>query len=355
MLRRITIFAGLTLLLGVAILSAQDRPTDDTIKVETKLVSIPTIVSDRNGRYIPNLRAADFTVWQDGVKQNIDFLAATEEPISIALLIDTSQSTRPVLGDIKDSAKSFLKLLGPQDKAMIVSFDYDTHILSPLTSDQEQLVKAIKKAEVPSGKVGTTLRDAVFQTVNNTFRGLTGRKAIILLTDGKDHGSEITTRDLLYRLEETDTLIYTIFFKTGDPQRQIMAPIGGRNGDVFGRVRFPGRGGRMGGGGFPPIPRPPARDNPQRRERAEEQNLEAEAFLQKLSDLTAGRFYSTKSGKLKDRFAAIIDELRFQYRLGFYPPDDTGSKILHELKVKVSRPDAVVRSRGSYRTQSKTN
>ena len=355
MLRRITVFVGLTLVFGVVILRAQGKLTDDTIKVETKLVSVPTIVSDRDGRYIPNLTAADFTVWQDGVRQNLEFFAATEEPISVALLIDTSQSTRPVLGDIKDSAKSFLKLLGPQDKAMIVSFDYDTHILSPLTSDQVQLLKAIKKAEVPSGKVGTTLRDAVFQTVNYAFKGLTGRKAIILLTDGKDHGSEITTRDLLYRLEETDTLIYTIFFKTGDQQRQSFPPLGGgRNGGVFGGARFPGRGGRN-GGGFPPITRPTARDNPQRRERAEEQNLEAAVFLQKLSDLTAGRFYSTKNGKLKDRFAAIVDELRFQYRLGFYPPDDASSKTLHEIKVKVSRPEAVVRSRGSYRTEKKPN
>ena len=78
MLRGITLFIGLTLVFGVVILSAQGKPTDDTIKVETKLVSVPTIVSDRDGRYIPNLTAADFTVWQDGVRQNIEFFAATD-------------------------------------------------------------------------------------------------------------------------------------------------------------------------------------------------------------------------------------------------------------------------------------
>ncbi len=168
MIRQIAVFVGLTLLLGVTISSAQVKG-DDAIKIETKLVSVPTIVSDRDGRYVPNLTAADFTVFQDGAKQNIEFFAATEEPISVALLIDTSQSTRPVLGDIKDSAKAFLKLLGLRDKAVIVSFDYDTHFLSPLTSDQEQLKKAIKQADVPRGQVGTTLRDAVFQTVNNVL------------------------------------------------------------------------------------------------------------------------------------------------------------------------------------------
>ncbi len=235
MFRRVTAFVGLTVLLGSVFVSAQ-KP-DETIKVATDLVSVPTIVSDRNGRYIPNLTQTDFTILQDGAQQTIEFFAATEEPINVALLIDTSQSTRPVLGDIKDSAKSFIKLLSPKDKAMIVSFDYDTHILCNLTSDQEQLKKAIKQAEIPDYMFGTTLRDAVYQTVNNTFKGLTGRKAIILLTDGKDAGSIIASRELLYRLEESDTLIYTVFFKTDE--RQQMRQFN----------RFP-RGGRRGGGIF---------------------------------------------------------------------------------------------------------
>ena len=348
MFRRIVAFIGLAMLLGVAPGRAQEKPVNETIKVETNLVSIPTIVSDRDGRYIPNLTADDFTVLQDGSPQNIEFFAATEEPISVALLIDTSQSTRSVLGDIKDSAKSFIKLLGPADKAMIVSFDYDTHILCPLTGDQERLRNAIKKAEIPWGLFGTTLRDAVFQTVNNAFKGITGRKAIILLTDGKDVGSRITSGQLLYRLEESDTLIYTVFFKTDERAGQIFGPMargGGRNGGVFG-----GRGGR--GGQFPP---PNGRGNPRRRERVEEANKEAEKFLQRLSDLTAGRQYSSRDGKLKKTFAMIVDELRYQYRLGFYPAEDASAKPLHELKVKVSRPNVVVRARASYRRQKTSN
>ena len=341
MMRRIAAFVGLALLLGAGILRAQEKPADEPIKVETKLVSIPTIVSDRDGRYIPNLRAADFTVLQDGVPQKIEFFAATEEPITVALLIDTSQSTRPVLGDIKDSAKSFIKLLGPRDRAMIVSFDFDTHILSPLTNDQEVLKKAIKSAEIPKQEPGTTLRDAVFQTVHESFGGLTGRKAIILLTDGKDFGSRIRIPELLGKLEESDTLIYTIYFKTDEGRRRVFD----RFPDGGGR-RFPG-----GGGQFPPASRPNGR-NESRRERVEEQNLLAEEFLQKLSDLTAGRLYPSKNGKLKNTFASIVDELRFQYRLGFYPTEETNTKTLHELKVKVSRPDTVVRSRGSYRNRT---
>lgn len=333
------LFFGLAI--ASAAICAQEARVADTIKIETRLVSVPTIVSDRSGRYIPNLTQSDFTVFQDGVQQDIEFFAATEEPITVALLIDTSQSTRPVLDDIKDSAKAFIKLLTPKDKAMIVAFDYDTHILCQLTSDQEQLKRALKQAKVPDrGLFGTLMRDAVYQTINGAFRGLTGRKAIILLTDGKDVDSRIDPGDLLYRVEESDTLVYTVMFKTEER-------VARRSLD-----RFPGGGGRGGifGGRFPPIQRPDPR-NDRRGDRMDEQNRRAEEFLQELSNRTAGRFYSSLNGRLKNTFDSIVEELRSQYRLGFYPPDETGERSLHELRVKVSRPDTVVRSRESYRTQ----
>lgn len=312
---------------------AQSDADSDAIRIETRLVSVPTIVSDRNGRYIPNLSQADFTVFQDGVQQRIEFFAATEEPISVALLIDTSQSTRPVLDDIKDSAKAFLKLLRPHDKAMIVAFDYDVHFLCLLTSDQDELKRAINQADIPRGIVGTRLRDAAFQTINRAFSPLKGRKAIIILTDGKDAGSRISRSSLLHSLEESDTLIYTVMFKTDERyiQRRASFPGHGR-GDIF-AGRFPRE-----------------RQIDQRRaERVEQMNREAEQFLRDMSDTTAGRFYSSGSGKLKNTFASIVEELRFQYRLGFYPPEGDGSSSLHELRVKVARPDTVVRSRSSYR------
>src|SRR5207248_5328775 len=126
--------------------------------------------------------------------------------------------------------------------------------------------------------------------------------------------------DLLYSLQETDTLIYTIMFKTDE--RQLMRPAfdrfprGGGRGGVFGG----GMGGRFPRSGSPRFPRDDDRSD-RRRERAERENAEAQEFLQKLSDTTAGRFYSSKDGKLKKTFAMIVEELRYQYRLGFYPPE----------------------------------
>lgn len=352
--RLAVLFGSVVLALSFSVYS-QDKAKDETIKVDTTLISVPVIVSDRNGRYVPNLTVADFAVFQDGNQQTVEFFAATEEPLTIALLIDTSQSTRGVLGDIKDSAVSFIKLLTPADKAMIVSFNREVEILSGLTSDQAQLKKAIRSAEIPDGEFGTALRDAAYETVFRSFSGIKGRKAIILLTDGKDAGSRISGRDLLYRLQETDTMIYPIMFKT-DERRALMRQIL-RRGDVFGGGfpgggrngggRFPGGGGRN-GGGFPGGP-----GDTRRRERVERQNREAAEFLQSLADTTAGRFYESDDGKLKKLFASIVEELRFQYRLGFYPPDETGEKRVHAIKVRVNKPETVVRSRSSCRIESK--
>lgn len=339
----------LVLLLTAGLLTGQEDRSSETIRVDTRLVSVPVIVSDRNDRYIPGMRSSDFTVFQDGVRQDIEFFAATEEPLTIALLIDTSHSTRPVLGDIKDSARSFIKLLTPADRAMIVSFDNETRILSPLTSDQEQLRRAIKSAEIPQD-FGTTLRDAAYQTVRRTFAGLKGRKAIILLTDGKDAGSSISRNDLLFALQESDTLIYTVMFTTGPPQRRDppRLPRGPGRGDIW-NDPFPNRGGRFPGNDLPRYPG--RRDDGRRNQRVERVNRQAEEFLKEMSQMTAGRFYSSGSGKLKDTFEAIVKELRYQYRLGFYPPVESAGPSLHQLKVKVSRPDAIVRARTGYRVK----
>lgn len=90
----------------------------------------------------------------------------------------------------------------------------------------------------------------------------------------------------------------------------------------------------------------------QRRERVEQKNELAQEFLQRLSDTTAGRFYSSESSKFKETFELIVDELRHQYRLGFYPPEDESADVVHGLHVKVARPDVAVRARANYRAVS---
>ncbi len=325
---------SLSILMPVAI-SAQTIETSERIYVEPRLVSVPVVVGDRNGRYVPHLTATDFSIFQDGEQQAVEFFAPVEEPLTIALLIDTSQSTQPVLRDIKDSAGSLIKLLSSQDRAMIVAFDYDIHILSELTSDQEQLRRAVNSARIPEF-AGTRLRDAAYRAINRSFADIKGRKAVIVLTDGKDVDSRISRDELIYSLQESDTLVYTIMFRTGFGR--YLSPRE-RHFDRYwrirdgGNVRFPGR-------------------DEERRQRAARMNERAIKFLHDMSDTTGGRFFATDDGKLKRAFSSIIEELRLQYRIGFYPPDDIETDRLYELKVRVSRPNVFVRSRSNYRLQT---
>ncbi len=343
MKRNMKIFTALVFVSLFFVTTSHAQNTDEVIKVDVNLVSVPVIVSDRQGRYVAGLKAEDFSVYQDGRKQTVSFFGAEEEPLNVALLLDTSKSTKDVLKQIKNSAKDFIKLLQPNDRAMIVTFDYRVTVLSPLTSDRKELEKAIKKVEIGE-KVGTVMRDAVQEVVSNSFANVKGRKAIILLTDGKDFGSYPTKEELLDTVEENDVMIYSVFYKTrmGGNQRIIDRVL---NGGIFGG----GRRGRMrrfpNGGGVPPnFP-------PNRGGMGGEADEDAKVYLQRMSDSTAGRFYEKEVTDLKKTFELIADELRKQYRLGFYPDELDKNADVHQLKVKVSLSDVAVRSRGTYRSR----
>ena len=210
------LFLTLIVCLGVCPVKAQETTPADVIKIDSNLVSVPVIVSDRNGRYISGLAAERFTLYDNSTQQKIAFFENTEEPLNIALLLDTSRSTQGVIDDIRKAAKNFLKALRPQDRALIVSFDYAVHRLCPLTGDRKTLENAIKHAEVGQ-YLGTMLNDAVKEVAEVDFKPITGRKAIILLSDGQDHGSMITNSELLASESESDTMVYSIFYASSGP------------------------------------------------------------------------------------------------------------------------------------------
>ena len=319
--------------------SAQEKQGDAPIKVQTTLVSVPVIVSDRQGRYVSGLKVADFKLYQDRSEQPISVFDAVEEPLNVALLIDTSRSTQPVLDDIKSAGLKFLKELRTQDRAMIVSADYDVHVLSQLTSDRKTLERAVKSAKTAE-EFGTVLRDAVDAVISRGFKRVDGRKAIVVLTDGKDAGSRIGEQALLDEAAESGAMIYTVLFETGFKRRGWIdaPPFPRRRG--WGRDRFP--------------PQRPRR-NEQRRQRVESRNEEAISFLEKLADVSAGRYYSSEASDLKKTFNLIAEELRHQYRLGFYPDNSKIDGNRHTLRVEVTDPDAVVRARRSYQAAGLAN
>jgi len=318
----------------------------DKIKTTDKtLVSVPVVVSDREGHYIPGLKKEDFTVFQDGVKQNIAFFATYDEPVNIALLLDTSGSTDEVLEEIKDAAKDFIELLNPNDKCLVATFDSQVKILNPFTSNHRTLKKSLDK--IKSAEIGGTMvYRAVEQVTQNSFAGVSGRKVIVLLTDGKDFGSAVTKEELLGQLEESDVLIYTVFYKTGaDTNKPVIAkeepqskkPRKKKKGYSITITR--------------PVHVPTKEEEEEIALREKNEETEAIDTLKKLSDTTAGRFYLSDTPKLGEVFKKVAGELREQYRLGYHSKDAANDTTVHDIIVKVNRPDAVVRFRGTFRAK----
>lgn len=340
----------------------QSQSTEGTISIDATLVNVPVIVSDRSGRYVAGLKAEDFTLYEDNVNQPIAFFDTSEEPLNVAILLDTSKSTASVLNEIKDAAIDFLRELRSKDQALVMSFDYEPHLLSAFTNNQYRLRDAILSADIGS-RPGTTLNDAVGDVLERHFKNLKGRKALILLTDGKDVRSQLNSEELIDMATESNVVIYPVYFRTDNTN------FGGyrnnRNGGYGndrndGPIFFPrGRRNRRFElpGNFPDYGRGDDRRGRQgrRQGRIEEKNQQAEEFLVALSDNTAGRFFNSEETNFAQSFRQIAEELRHQYQLGFYPDSQRVNGDLHSLKVKLNRSDLVVRARRNYRVENQNS
>lgn len=320
----------------------------DVIKVETTLVTLPVSVTDRNGRYIPNLRKEDFRLWEDGVEQQVAFFNAVDKPFSVVLMIDTSGSTRFRLEDIQQAAITFVNQLRRDDKVMVVSFDNDVQVLSEFTTDRYRLHDAIRRTETGDS---TRLYDAVDLVINDRLNRIDGRKAVVLFTDGVDTTSRHASYESNMRdAEELDALIYPVQYDTyadmagggsggggGWPGAQLpTTPIdiliqilGGRSG---GNNRRSGGGARRGGTGTS----------------RNEYDL-ANRYLQDLSQVTGARRYQADSiQNISVAFSNIAEELRRQYSLGYYPKNLAQAGQRRQIRVRVNQPNLAVRTRDTY-------
>jgi len=342
----------------------------DVVKVETTLISIPVSVMDRDGKYIPNLTKDDFHVWEDGVEQRVAYFASTEKPFTVALVIDTSASTRYKLEEIQDAAIAFVNQLRPDDRVMVVSFDDKIRVLAEATSDRSMLRNAILQTRIGSG---TRLYDAVDQVINQYFNRVEGRKAIVLFTDGVDTASkhasyESTVRDA----EELDALIYPVEYDTsgdmgvfgGGGSRRGGGrnyPNGGgggnnRNGngggggifDILGAILNGGGGGnrRNGRGGWP--------GSGGAGNSGGEYQI-ADQYLHDLARVSGARLYDAEQQNLSVAFQSVAEELRRQYSLGYYPRKAPQAGERRNIKVRVNQPELVVRTRDSYVFQPGAN
>jgi VWFA-related protein len=197
------------------------------VRVETQLVSVPAVVTDRAGRPLSNLRAENFVLYEDGRPQQISNFATTEAPFEIALLLDTSGSTRADIGLLRRAARAFLDALRPGDRVAIVAFNSaddgaqglaTVEVLSGLTDDREQLQSALESIGASNG---TPYYDALERIAQEVFREspreeVRGRRAVVALTDGVDSASEADFAEARQRLQLTDVACYFVQVNTED-------------------------------------------------------------------------------------------------------------------------------------------
>jgi Ca-activated chloride channel family protein len=315
-------FIALLLLAFVVLINsvkAQDPNTDAPIKVSTYLVNIPVVASDRDGRYVAGLTKENFTILQDGEKQPIEFFAGGEAPVSVAIMIDTSGSTLRIIEEIKSAARHFIKVLRPEDQAMIVSFDGRYKFLSELTAKHKQLDGAVGDARLIQVK-GFSMYDAIYDVVKNKFAVIQGRKAIILLTDGGEFGDRITEKQLISTLSEADTVVYPILFGSMPLSSKIDFPrtVTLSNGQIATREQM--------------------------LKYREDWLQKRQQFMNSLGEMTGGRLYPSESKDFKKTFQIIADELKKQYLIGFYPQNVDDGKT-HQIAVEVRPKEIVIRTK----------
>jgi VWFA-related protein len=332
----------LTLLTLVSNLQAQNTKPDLSQETNNSFVSVPVTVSDRENRYVTGLKKEDFTVYQDGIKQKITFFSTYNEPLKIVLLLDTSKSTRNVIGKIKEAAKDFIDTLKPDDQCQVATFDSQLKVINPFTSNHQLIKNSLNKIEINESG-GTLMFSAVNQIIQKSFNNVKDRKVIILLTDGNDFGSSITKNEFLNTLEESDILIYTIFFRTGEVFDKSV------NSDKKAKQNKKSRKNKKNNPNSAQAVYIPTAEEIRNLERREEG--EAIDSLKRMSDITAGRFYLSNVPDLEKVFRKITGELTQQYRLGFKPQNSAAGSDAHNISVTVERPDVVVRTRETFRNK----
>jgi VWFA-related protein len=207
------------------------------------------------------------------------------------------------------------------------------------------LEKAVDNIKI-GDKVGTVMRRAVSQITQSSFATVKGRKALIILTDGKDFGSYLTRNELLEQLQESDVMVYTVFYKTG---MDFSKPLANQNLNVSDEKKPKAKKVKKQKGFSLDLPDGDFPSEEEVRQREKQEDLEAIDALKKMSDTTAGRFYQRDVTDLKNTFDQIADELRKQYRLSYYSTASDKTSGARDLQIKVARPDVVVRSRDGLR------
>lgn len=307
---RLTIVRRLTtcLTLAVFLATAQDVATFST---DVKVVNILATALGKKGEIIRDLVKDDFSILENGRPQTIRyFVTQTDLPLTVGLMVDTSMSQHRVLESERSASFRFFDQVvrEEKDRVFIMQFDLAIQLNQPLTSSRRKLEEALSLVDTPtrnelrmqSGGAGTLLYDAVLKASNDTMKDLPGRKALILLTDGVDNGSETTLAKAVEAAQRSDTLIYSILFSDEGFYSGAFAPDG-------------------------------------------------RAALSRMSRESGGGYFEvSKKHSIEQIFGVIQDELRSQYSLGYVSDEPVRISEFRKLQIGTRRKGVVLQARNRY-------
>jgi Ca-activated chloride channel family protein len=266
------------------------------------IVSLNITVVDGTSRYLTDLEQSEFSVFEDGIKQEITFFTRRPQPIALSLLLDSSASMEDKLQMLQQAAGNFIKRLKPSDLAQVIDFDSRVSIRQPFTSSQPELQTAILQT-VAGGS--TSLHNAIYVSLKELGKVKAQneedvrRQALIVFSDGEDTSSLVSFEEVLELAKRSETGIYTIALRGNDSSSR----------------------------GF----------------------REAEFVMRQLAQETGGRaFFPAKIQDLDSVYAQIADELASQYTLGYSSKNPRNDGAFRRIVVQVARQNATARTKRGY-------
>lgn len=298
------------------------------IRVDVGLVTITCSVNDKNGIPAKHLQPSDFILMDNGRQQKVDHLWQEDDlPLTIGLIVDVSGSQSTFIDEHRQTVAKFLaQVLGPKDRAFIETVATEVKLVTDLTGNKDELRRGVDQIEglqiygAPFGESctqavplmgcgGTALWMGVYAAARQKMRWTSGRKALIILSDGFDTGSLHTLDDAIESLQDASTVVYAIKFV--DPDLTLaQAGLSSRHQDTY-------------------------------------------HTLERLTDETGGYTFPNPEGNFEDIFSKIETDLRGQYVIGFTPPEDARDGRYHTLELKMTRSDLTVRARKGYYAEAK--
>lgn len=294
---------------------------DDTIRIDTDLVTLTTTVVNERGRYVANLKQRDFAVYEDGVKQEVAYFNTGDKvPISLGVLFDTSGSMVDKIDGVRDAVEHFVKSVAPGDEIFLIRFSSGAELVQDFTDDRRRILRAVDRLN-PRGS--TALYDAVLMGLQRVAEGKHKRRALMLVTDGNDTSSTTDLETTLNLARKSEVIIYALGIGHGERGSFGHSGQGGhdRGGIIFGR------------------------------QIKDEVDMNA---LRQFAEATGGEAFHLEnahaSGRdLVDETAAqVAAELKQQYLLGYYPSNNRKDGAFRQIKVELADRSLRVRTKRGY-------